>query len=152
MPPVGKCYAGRMGRASGYEFFEHTADVGIRAWGPDLAATLTQAARALMELLTGGEFTSTGDAHYDIALTADSVEDLAVCWLQELLVRFDTEHLVPQTCDFQELTPQRLRATIWAQRCDPAAERLGREVKAITYHQLRLEQTDGYRLEVIVDI
>lgn len=142
-----------MGASSGFEFFEHTADIGIRAWGPDMASALTQASRALMQLLTGGDFASLGRAQFTVELQAAGVEDLVVAWLQELLVRFELEQLVPETCVFHELTPLHLRATVEAQRCDTARGRLGHEVKAVTYHQLRVAQgPDGCRLDMIVDV
>lgn len=138
---------------SGYEFFEHTADIGMRAWGPDLASALTQASRALVQLITGGEFRSQGRAQFQLDLQAESVEELVVLWLQELLVRFELEQLLPEACAFQELSPLRVRATMEAQRCDTTGGLQGREVKAITYHQLRVTQSpSGCHIEVIVDV
>ncbi len=141
-----------MRSSAGWEFFEHTADVGIRAWGPDFAAVLTETARGLMHLLTGGSFTATEQASFTVKVTTHDTQELVVGWLQELLLKFELEHLVADVCVFDELTSQRLRATVHAQRCDPSTERLGREVKAITYHGLKVEMTNGCRIEVIVDV
>ena len=51
------------------------------------------------------------------------------------------------------VTDDGLSATAWGEPLDPARHELAREVKAITYHELRVEQTaDGWLAEVIVDI
>jgi SHS2 domain-containing protein len=46
-----------------------------------------------------------------------------------------------------------LRAAAWGEPVDPARHELDHEVKAITYHGLKLERDgDGWLAEVIVDI
>ena len=46
-----------------------------------------------------------------------------------------------------------LTATAWGEPLDPARHVLSHEVKAITYHELKVERTaDGWLAEVIVDI
>jgi SHS2 domain-containing protein len=73
-------------------------------------------------------------------------------WLKTLLYHFDTEHLL--FCRFEaHVSDAGLRATAWGEPLDPARHALEHEVKAITYHGLRVEPTpDGWLAEVIVDI
>ena len=51
------------------------------------------------------------------------------------------------------VTPTGLTAKIWGEPFDPLRHLLSREVKAITYHGLKIEDVDdGFLAEVIVDI
>ena len=60
-------------------------------------------------------------------------------WLDELLYTFDTRHLL--FSDFQvELGPDGLSAIARGEPIDPQRHELDAEVKAITYHGLKLEK------------
>ena len=56
--------------------------------------------------------------------------------------------------DFEvEVTATGVKGCAWGERIDPARHVLAHEVKAITYHGLRVEREgDGWVAEVIVDI
>ena len=73
-------------------------------------------------------------------------------WLHELLVTFETRRLV--LSEFRvRVSDTGLAAEVRGEELDPDRHRLLHEVKAITYHGLKLEQTAaGWQAEVIVDI
>jgi len=72
--------------------------------------------------------------------------------LNELLFVFDTEKLLMRDFDVR-VGSAGLEATCRTQPLDPARHRMLREVKAITYHRLKVERTEqGWIAEVIVDI
>jgi SHS2 domain-containing protein len=80
------------------------------------------------------------------------VEYLLFDWLNELLYAFESEKLLLAEFDLK-LKDQQLTATCRGEPMDPARHQMEHEVKAITYHGLRVEQTaDGWQSEVIVDI
>ena len=65
---------------------------------------------------------------------------------------FDAEHLVLGRFEVH-VNGHSLSGTAWGEPLDPARHVLSHEVKAITYHGLRVEPTaDGWLAEVIVDI
>jgi SHS2 domain-containing protein len=73
-------------------------------------------------------------------------------WLNELLFVFDTERLLLGRFDVH-VTEAGLVATASAWPWDEQLDRPLHEVKAITYHGLRVEPTpEGWLAEVIVDI
>ncbi len=77
---------------------------------------------------------------------------LFVDWLHELLCLFETERLLLDGFDV-EIHDTRLAATARAWTVDEPRDRLLHEVKAVTYHHLRVEQTErGWLAEVILDI
>jgi len=73
-------------------------------------------------------------------------------WLNELLYRFDSEHRLFGRFDV-EIQNGRLNGSAWGEPWDRKRHVLTHEVKAITYHGLKVQQTaDGWMAEIIVDI
>jgi SHS2 domain-containing protein len=73
-------------------------------------------------------------------------------WLNELLYAFESDRMLFARF---EVRPDEtgLNADAWGEPADPARHELEHEVKAITYHRLRVERTpDGWLAELIVDI
>jgi len=134
-----------------YESFEHTADIGLRAWADDLDGLLVELAKALFSVIVPNfeAIRPVQEVHY--TLPAAAADDLARDWLAELLFTFDTRRLV--FCEFAVNVAGGLQAVARGEPFDPARHEAGMEVKAITYHDLSVAQTaDGWRAEVIVDI
>jgi SHS2 domain-containing protein len=139
-------------RSAGYEFFDHTADIGIRARGATLAELLVQLARGLTELIAEDSRLQAQDTH-DIRLTAADPEALALAWLQELLYWFSTDRFLPVEFKLEEVTETSVRGFVRGERFDPSRHVQGREVKAITRHLLSVRHENGaWRGEVVVDI
>lgn len=135
-----------------YETFEHTADLGLRARGPDLNTAFADAAAALISTVIENLDSVRPLQRVEITISGEDREYLLFDWLRELLYRFDAEHLVFGRFDVQ-VSDTGLTATVWGEPLDEARHVLGHEVKAITYHGLKVEQTaDGWLVEVIVDI
>jgi SHS2 domain-containing protein len=135
-----------------YETFEHTADLGLRIRAADLDTLFAEAAQALFAAIVEDLGAVEPRQPVHIQLTADSSEYLLFDWLKELLYRFDAEHLVLGRFEVR-VGEHTLTATAWGEPLDPSRHALGHEVKAITYHGLRVERTaDGWLAEVIVDI
>ena len=136
----------------GYEFFDHTADVGIRAKGATLEELFIHMAQGLIELIAEDSVLHARQPRA-VALTADDVEGLLLAWLQELLFWFSTERFLPVQYTLAAVTQTALMGTVRGDVFDPARHVQGREVKAITRHQLRVRQVDDeWEAEVIVDI
>jgi SHS2 domain-containing protein len=88
----------------------------------------------------------------EVTLASDDREYLLFDWLKELLYHFDTEHRLFARFEVH-VTEAGLRGTACGEPLDRSRHALSHEVKAITYHGLRVEQTaDGWLAEVIVDI
>jgi SHS2 domain-containing protein len=135
-----------------HEFFEHTADVGIRATADSLGALCVALAQGLTELAAEDSRLEPRETR-TIDLAAADAPTLVLKWLQELLFWFSTERFLPAAYALEEATPTRLRGTVQGERFDPVRHVPGREVKAITRHQLDVRQEDGRWIgQVIVDI
>jgi SHS2 domain-containing protein len=135
-----------------YETFEHTADLGLRVRAPDLDQLFAEAARALFAAILDDVNAVEPRQRLDVELAGDDREFLLFDWLRELLYRFDGEHQVFGRFEVR-VRADGLTGTAWGEPLDRARHALAHEVKAITYHGLRVEQTaDGWLAEVIVDI
>ena len=135
-----------------YETFEHTADLGLRVRAPDLNTLFAEAARGLFACVVE-DLDSVGQRErLDVALPGDDPAYLLFDWLNELLFRFDTEHKLYSRFEVR-VDDAGLKGTAWGEPLDRARHALEHEVKAITYHNLKVEQyADGWLAEVIVDI
>jgi SHS2 domain-containing protein len=135
-----------------YELFEHTADLGLRVRAPDLDTLFAEAAECLFSAVVENLSTIRPEIRQDIELLGRDREYLLFDWLRGLLYRLDAEHLVFSKFEVH-VRDDGLSATAWGEKLDPARHPLSHEVKAITYHELKVEQTaDGWLAEVIVDI
>jgi SHS2 domain-containing protein len=141
-----------------FETFNHTADIGLEVCGESLADLLATAAQAVFSLIIEAG-PSAVETEAEVLAEAETGaraewEDVFVAWLQELLYRFEMEHLVPLEFDFAEAGPARVRARVGFGRFDPKRHRAGTEVKAVTYHELAVrEEADGaWSARVILDV
>jgi len=135
-----------------FEIVDHTADVGIIAYGVNINQAYANAARALFSLIT--EIDDVNEVLYrDIELTAPDQESLLVEWLNELIYLFDTEHILFKRFDITELNSTRLKARSYGERVDSSKHKLKTGVKAATYHMLKINKdSSGYQVQVIFDI
>ena len=135
-----------------YETFEHTADLGLRVRAADLNQLFVEAAQALFSAIVDDLAAVEPMKCIDITLQGDDWGYLLFDWLNELLYRFDTEHLLFGKFEVR-IKNETLQGAAWGEPLDPSRHSLAHEVKAITYHGLRVEKEgDGWLAEVIVDI
>ncbi|HMF18263.1 MAG TPA: archease [Gemmataceae bacterium] len=135
-----------------HETFEHTADLGLRIRAADLEALFVEAAQALFETIVPDLATVQPRQKLEIRVNQEDMEFLLFDWLRELLFHFDSQHLLLGRFEVR-ICDGNLTGTAWGERLDRSRHELEHEVKAITYHGLRVQQTaDGWLAEVIVDI
>ncbi len=135
-----------------YETFDHTADLGLRIRAADLNTLFAEAAHALFATLVENLDAVAPVRKLDVAIAGTDREYLLFDWLKELLYHFDAEHLLLSRFEVR-IEDDGLHASAWGEPLDRTRHELGHEVKAITYHGLRVEPTaDGWLAEVIVDI
>jgi SHS2 domain-containing protein len=135
-----------------FETFEHTADLGLRVTAASREELFVEAARGLFSIMVTD--LDTVQPVVRRSYTIPGVEDdyLLFDWLNELLYTFESEKLLLSQFDVS-IASGRLQASASGEVMDLQRHRMEHEVKAITYHGLRVEHTDSAWLaEVIVDI
>ena len=134
-----------------FEIIDHTADVGIIAYGADIRQAFANAARAMFSLIT--ELDEVEEIIYrDIELTAPDQESLIVEWLNELIYLFDTENIIFKRFDITQLNSTQLKARSYGEKVNSSKHKLKTGIKAATYHMLRINKGDGCRIQVLFDI
>ena len=94
-----------------FEVMDHTADVGIIAYGADMKEAFANAARGLFSLIT--ELDDVEEAEFrDIEVSAPDQESLLVGWLNELIYLFDTENIILEGSILPGLIIQYLRPEV----------------------------------------
>ncbi|MDP2941166.1 MAG: archease [Candidatus Omnitrophota bacterium] len=135
-----------------YELIEHTADIGIRVKGKDLKQLFKNAALAMFEII--GERKNKelpGQETIAIEQSAQGLDELFVNWLNELLSLSATKELIFSDFQIKNLDQHRLQAV--AAGSSIKNYRINTEIKAATYHQLKIERSKGgWVAEVIFDV
>lgn len=86
----------------------------------------------------------------ELALAAESPEELLVDWINELVFRVGTEHWAPRRIAFAAAEERRLKASLSGERI---SGELAVEVKAATYHGLEVRRARGlWTATVILDV
>jgi SHS2 domain-containing protein len=136
-------------RGVAFEEIEHTADRALRICGSDLRELLLNAARGINSLLGAPCNAGTEPAAKAVELEAEDAEGLLVEWLSELAYWAESELLVFHRFDLHSLSPTHLKATIHGSR----VTQLENHIKAVTYHDLEIIQTeDGLTATVVFDV
>jgi SHS2 domain-containing protein len=135
-----------------YRILDHTADFMVEVTASSREELFAEAARALMSALTDPEAIRAEES-VSVDLEADDAEQLLVTWLTELLFLYESERWLFCRFGFQKLTERALEATACGEKLDPARHAIDREVKAVTYHQLKVEHRDGaWRTRLVFDL
>jgi len=136
----------------GFVILEHPADLGIEARGVSLAGAFEEAARGLMSVVL--ELGSV-DAREEreVSVSSADYEQLLVKWLSEVLYLYDGNRFVCREFHIDRIAPTGLHATVHGEPLDPAKHRTLLDVKAVTYHQLSIQENkDGAVVRVFLDI
>lgn len=141
-----------MSADAGYQFFDVAADVGVNAWGPTLPEAFAQAGLGLFALMVDPASAEPREAR-EVRAQADTREALLVNWLNECLYVHDIEGFVINRIEFPLFEETRVHALLWGEEVDPGRHRVGTLVKAATFHDLSLRETDGrWEIRIILDI
>ncbi len=133
---------------AGFREREHTADWALEVWAPDFPELLRQAARGLEALSGVTVDAGAPPAREAVEVPAEDAETALVEFLNELLFLRDTRG--------RWFRPERLTWDGQAVRGTLVGfplKQVEKEVKAATYHNLRVRRTpEGWRAVVVLDV
>ena len=127
----------------GHELVEHTADVGLRAWGPSLEDVFSEAAIGLIAVMGRAEGASVRER---VDVEAPDLDALFVDWLSEVLFLFEARQVVPTHVRVLiDRDACALSATIDGVGAGTSSSFVqeGPAVKAVTYHGLRVSEHEA---------
>lgn len=147
-----------MSGRTGHEFLDDVAiaDVAFRAYGPTLESVFAEAAEATLETMLDNPEALRPVEHHDVRLHETNADMLLFEFLQEFIFFKDAHRLLLRPLDLRISRASGgydLTATLAGQSIDPLRHRLNADVKAVTMHRFRLEETDsGWEAETVLDI
>ncbi len=135
-----------------FEITDHTADVGIIAYGANIRQLFSNAALALSSLITEPENIKEKIKRH-VEIISEDRDSLLVEWLNELIYLFDAEHILFKRFNIENLRGNQLRAICYGENLDPLRHKINMGVKAATYHMLKINRdSDGYEVQIIFDV
>ncbi len=146
---------------AGVAFLDHTADVGVDVEAGSLQELLHRAALGMLALLRGEDdhepaghddqpARSSGGSDVPVRVSAGTTTMLLADWLREILFLHEISRLDYETATFDRAAPDGVEATVHTR----PGGRAVREIKGVTYHELRVERRPdgGWRARVIFDV
>ena len=135
-----------------YETLDHTADTGLIVYGKTLASLFENAGEGFFDLITDLERVRS-IVERRIELKGEPLERLMVDWLAELLFLHDVELLLFKEFNVESVGEEGLRAVVKGERFDEGIHVIKTAVKAVTHHQIRVQQDQGgWRAQIIFDL
>ena len=131
----------------GFEELPHTADWSLRVWAKSLPALFAEAARG-MYALSGANQAEGPKVKRTFEAEATDAESLLVAFLSELVYAVEQEHLI-----FDEFDIQVKGIKLKVEMSGAPILSLAKAIKAVTYHNLQIQQTArGYEVEIVFDV
>ena len=133
--------------------FEHTADIGIEVETSTISRAFEEAALGFSEIITGGNLPK-GLISNDIIIESDNLDSLLVHFISYLVVLFDTDLFISGFAKIEISKGENflLKGILKGDIYDQTKHGYGVEIKAVSYHQLLVEEGPPSRLRVILDL
>jgi len=139
----------------GYRFIDHTADIGILSRGWTLEESFQQLGFGMMEVLISDPGTVEQELETAIDVEADTLEELVVSYLSELLFLFETEGLLVSDFDLTMTRTGdgfRLKAKLRGEHFKAGKHPYPTEIKAVTKHMLTVKEEPPFDITVLFDL
>jgi len=137
-----------------YEYLEHTADLKIKATGKTLDEALSESAKAVFEAIAGKSKVGSS-VEKNFTVIVKEPQTLVHDFLQQLIYLFATEHIIFSEFNLtlKEAIGYKLTVKAKGEPYDPKKHKLMKEVKAVTYHDMRVQEEDdgSWKIEIVCD-
>jgi SHS2 domain-containing protein len=134
----------------GFREHAHTADWELEVWAPDLPTLLEQAAHG-MYTLAGVHLQGSPHQRQMLIIPANDIESLLVQFLSNLLWFEEDKHLGFDQFEIKIFKDDTYN--LLAQLTGSTITSMDKEIKAVTYHNLKVETTpDGWRVNIVFDV
>ncbi len=134
-----------------FEVLGHTPDVGLKAYGNTLKEVFENAAVGMFSLITDIENVKLSLSE-EVYVEAEDRESLLVEWLNELIYRFEVKYRIYKRFEIFEWDGEyHLHAVAYGEPLDLGRHQLMTQIKACSYHMLKVERNDLWLAQVIFD-
>lgn len=136
---------------SPYTVLDHTADTGVEATGDDLPKLIRSLSTAMFELMASID-PCPSEGSVTMRVSAETEADLVFDALSELLYRSEVDYLLLCDIEVSSTGPCEVEITASGISWD-SVELGGPPIKAVTYHDFTVEETDdGWFARVYFDV
>ena len=136
-----------------YEIIEHTADVGLKVNGTTLKELFENAASGMFYIVAHKKSSTNEHKKIQIKKEVEDFEELLVDWLSELLYIFDSQKILFSNFKILELNNGGVIGEAFGEKIDPSKNTLQTEIKAVTFHDLKIEEDkNGFSCKIIFDV
>lgn len=137
-----------------YEQVPHTADIGAKIYGKDMPELFVNAAFAMFDIMADIADMAKGEGNkVNVEVKGPDLEGLLVSWLNELLYLSFNNDLLFHKFDIISLKKTSLKAEVTGKSLSANKDKLKREIKAATYHDLKITKDNGrYEVTIIFDV
>jgi SHS2 domain-containing protein len=135
-----------------FELLDHPADIGFRTSGTTVEELFANCAHALTYIILDA---SNIQSLQQVSLSAEGsdYESLLVNWLNEVLYYVDGKRIALRAFDISRLNETHIECVAIGEARDPQRHPSKLTVKAVTYHKLKVQQTEKeWIAEVYVDV
>ncbi len=134
-----------------YEYFEATADIGLKAYGKNLNEAFENAGLAIFNIISD---TSNIDAIKEIEFEITSEDEVSLLYdyLEELLFFHEIEFMLFSEFHVKIDDNLHLKAKIKGEEINWDKHERKTEIKAITFHKMEVKNTNHVELQAIVDL
>jgi SHS2 domain-containing protein len=132
-----------------YRLIDHTADLGIQVAGADPAALFGNAALAMMEQIIDLQSVRAVESIH-MSVEGSDWPDLMVNWLREILYLWNGREMLPVTITIADIDASGLKARIGVEPYNPDRHHIRQEIKAVTYHHIRVARSSGSWEAIII--
>lgn len=138
-----------------FKYFETTADIGIDVMAKSLEEAFISSAHATMNLVTDVDKIESVKTE-NVKLVSEDLYALLYDWITEVIMLMNCDFFIANEYELniqKDRDNYKLKAALYGDTYDTTKYNYKTEVKAITYHLMRIEQDEeDYHVKFIVDI
>ena len=130
----------------GFEFLDHTADVGIKVWGRNWKEILKAAAEGMLSIIVDLKCVQVKES-ITLEIKADSKEELLFNWLREILFQFEKRGMLFSQVDIKDVNFSnrekkwyRVSGVLGGEKINLSRHDICTEIKAVTHHGFYFHQ------------
>ena len=133
-----------------FEFFDTTADIGLKVFGYNFLDILENAGLGVFSLIAELSHVQRVISK-EIEVTGEYEEEILFSWLSDLIYIFDTEGLL--FCDFKgkEISPFKFIFTVTGDKYSDKKHSLLTSIKGVTYHNLEIKRGNIWSVNIVFD-
>ena len=139
---------------SNYQFFDHTADIGVEVTGRTKKELFVNAAGALFDvMLENKAVREAAKQQKKITVEGADIADLLINFLRELLYLFNGEQFITDHFEIIKFKNKELAVQLTGESFNNKKHLIKTEIKAVTYSGLTVERVKaGWRARIIFDV